>query len=736
VTLLLVGLYWLITAFGGGLVVGLVRAPLRIEERIAIAAVAGIVGGSMLSFVTALVAGMNDATVLAGPLILGAAAAGLAAVAGDPRQPWRESVAEARERWRSRALLPMVVLVAIATVGFSLGLAHALYSDAAGNILSGYNTVWADWALHATLASNFAVGHNLPPQDPLLGGMTPLYYPFLPDFNSGTLLTLGSSMAFALEAPTVVLFVAMSILVVSLAQRLTSSFAAGVVVMAVLLLGGGLGFVGVYWDACRQNGYADSQCEPGHLLTHPVDAVTVGTANLRQSFAVIHDQPRSYDGLETSPANNSFGDAQQWVTPLLGWWLPQRGFVYGFAIAVMALLLVHVGLQRAPPWSSPFRLAGAMMGLLPLVHIHSLVAVAVVLGLMALWQRCRPFLELFAITAVLALPRLIQLARGPHGQTNGPFGDNSFPYLEPGWKWNTDSQWAHVHVTIGAFWSTLGHVADVAKTPSYWGFWVLNTGILVPICLLVVAAVIVRRLAAGRRIGDLAEQITSTLPPELLRICLPLLVIFPIANLVVTQGWDWDNVKLLVYWQLGAALLAAAWISRWWRDGGWRFGAATVALLSMIGTGMLLAINMLPLLSSHNQYGSYTWEDVNAQRLAAQVDALVPRDAVILTGGSHLEPLVTLAGRHEVVGYSGWLFNFGSALGTRLSDVAVMYRGCPDVATMECAATQLLRQYGVSFVELGPVERQTFGADLAWWNSHYRVLTHLGDTLVYDVRPS
>jgi hypothetical protein len=735
VTLLLVGLYWLTTAVAGGMVAGLVRAPLRLEERLALSAVVGIVGGAMLSFVVALGAGISDMSVFAGPVLVGALAALVAQFAGDPRGPWRESLTEAQERWHSRALIPMVVLVVVAAIGFGLGLAHGLYSDSAGNIVSGYNTVWADWSLHASIASSFAVAHNLPPHDPLLSG-TMLYYPFLPDFNSATLLTLGSSMAFALAAPTVVLFVAMTVLVVSLAQRLTRSFAAGVVVMAVLLLGGGLGFTGVYWDACRQNGFSDSQCSPAHLLTHPGDAFTVGGANLRQSFAVVHDQPRSYDGLEASAADSTFGDAQQWPTPLLGWWLPQRGFVYGFAVAVAVLLLVHVGLQRAPPWASSFRLAGAMMGLLPLVHVHSLFALVVVLAVMALWRLRRAFAELFAISAVLALPRLIQLAAGPHGQTSGPFGDNSFPYLEPGWKWNGDPRWAHVHITLGAFWSTLGRTADVFKTPSFWGFWVLNTGILLPVSLVVVAVLILRRSAGTTRIGKAAARVAGAIPSDLLLVCLPLLVLFPIANIVVTQSWDFDNVKLFVYWQLGAALLAGAWFSAWWRRGGWRSGIASAGLLSLIGTGLLLAINMLPVLSGRNQYGAYTWETLAAQRLAAQVDAAAPRDSVILTGGSHLEPLLTLAGRSAVAGYAGWLFSYGSDVGNRLTDVATMYRGCPDQPVSSCAAIQLLRRYNVSFVELGPAEQQAFGADPSWWISHFPTLTHVGDTFVYDVRPS
>src|SRR5207302_7141641 len=137
--------------------------------------------------------------------------AGVAGFAGDGRTPWREAWADAAERWRARTVWPILVLGLVAAVGFTVAYAHGLF-DGGGGIQAGYPTVWSDWSLHASSASSFAVGHNLPPHDPIFSG-TPYRYPFLADFNAATLLALGTSMRFALEAPNVVLAVAITVIV-------------------------------------------------------------------------------------------------------------------------------------------------------------------------------------------------------------------------------------------------------------------------------------------------------------------------------------------------------------------------------------------------------------------------------------------------------------------------------------------------------------------------------------------
>jgi hypothetical protein len=724
---LLAGVLWLLTAAAGAIVAGLVRVPLRLEERAAVAVVAGIELGALCSLGTTLAVGMSSVAVLAGPVLLGVLGLGVALRAGDPREPWRESIAGIPERWRSRELVGPLALLVAAGVGFTVLFAHTLFSTG-GDISAGFPTVWADWSLHATSASSFAVGHNLPPHDPIFSG-TPYRYPFLPDFHSGLFLQLGASMAAALAIPDAVLCTAAALLLAALARRLCGSYAAGVVAMAICLLGGGLGASGAWWDACSRAGLSQARCAPAQAALHPGDAVSV----LRAIPATVADQPRAYDGLLTDAPMQPAGNLQ-WYTPMLAWWLPQRTFVHGFAIAVTVLVLVSAGLSRAPPSWSPFLLAGALAGLLPLIHVHTLIALTFVLGALALaHRRRREWLGLIGVTAVLAVPRLVQIAAGGHGVDHGPYGSNAFPYLEPGWKWNTDSDPTRV-VTLAqnGLGGVLGRIVHVFLTPGFWGFWILNTGILLPACVVLLGGV-ARRMA--RPVGE--EEQPAGRPPlisnELALVCAPLLLLFLVANVVVFQSWDWDNTKLFAYWQMAAALLVGAWVVRWWRQGWWRATLATVALVSVLMTGSLAMLRDLPWTPSDTNPGSYTWASRDERGLAAAVEAKTPRGAVILTGGRPNDPLLTLAGRTAVMGYAGWLNSYGTDFGSRPDDIHTIYAGCAEGAT-DCPVTSLLRRYHVIAVELGSWERDQQQANDSWWSAHYPVLARTSDITVYDVR--
>jgi uncharacterized membrane protein len=335
----------------------------------------------------------------------------------------------------------------------------------------------------------------------------------------------------------------------------------------------------------------------------------------------------------------------------------------------------------------------------------------------------------------------VQLAAAPHGQVDSPYGDDTFPYLEPGWKWNTDPAYAHLHLDLSTLPSAVGRVVTVfAGSPSFWGFWILNTGLLVPVCAVAVVAAALRSVELGS-VRAAAERVVATLGgAELMRFCIPLLVLFPIANVVVFQVWDWDNTKLFVYWQLGAALLAASWITTWMRRLGWRSLGASLALLTLCGSGILAALSMLPLVSQSNQYGSFTWATAADRRLADQVVARTAENAVFLVGDDYVTvPVLTLAGRRAVVGYQGWVFSYGSDLGdrqnNRLNDVTTIYAGCPaQAADTACPVRSLLQRYNVSYVFIGPDERQHFRADPTWWAARFPVVAEVGDSAVYDVR--
>jgi hypothetical protein len=744
----LVALYWLLTAVAGAAVASLLRIPLRFEERVAIAVVAGVAGGAVATFFSTLVAGITSGAVLAGPLLLGLVVGGIVVAMGDPLRPWRDSWTELRARRRTRELAVIAAVTLLSAAGAAVLFAHTLFVGEGGAIDAGFSTVWADWSLHATTASSFASGHNLPPQNPVFSG-TALRYPFLPDFQSGMLMTLGSSVEAALAVPGALLMVAATVLVVSLTRRLTGSTTAGVVAIAVCLVGGGLGAAGLWWDGCSRAGMEAAQCSPGTALLHPGTVVAV----VRHIPDTIASQPRPYDGLQAASQQQPFGNLQ-WYTPLLAWWLPQRSFLFGFAMTVAVLLLL-VATVREPGRAWPaFLVAGTLAGLLPLFHVHSLIALVLALPLVAWRYRRREWWGFAGAAFVVAVPRLVQLALGGHGSPAGPYGSDVFPWFEPGWLSQAASTCTGDQCSIPRFDLTaaggvqaLVTSVRVLVSPSWWAFWIINTGVLLPLCTVLLLASPARRLPG--RLGPLAARVRGAVPSEALRWCLPFMVVFALANVVVFQTWDWDNTKLLVYWQLAAGILAGAWLVGWWRRGRWRALASGATLATLLGTGAVVMLQFLPGLHgpgsppplrdgsgrSIPQY-PFVWASRDDLALAATVSASTDPHAVFLTGGKPNDPVLTLGGRSAVLGYGGWLWSYGIDFGTRPADVATMYRGCADDQT-ECPVPGLLRRYHVSYVELGSWERDS-GHGLApreaWWSAHFPVLTRAGNTVIYDVR--
>ncbi|MFN2581386.1 MAG: hypothetical protein ABR498_01430, partial [Candidatus Dormibacteria bacterium] len=210
----------LLTLGAGVVLAGAVQTPLTLLERTLLAVVTGIIASSALTYAVSIAAGLSSATVLGGPSIVILTAVAARVFKRDALRSWRLSFAGARAFWRgdpSRAwgaVALSVVAMAIVAVIF----ARTLYSDS-GALASGYTTVWADWSQHLTTASSFAVAQNDGFTNPLFSG-TALIYPFLPDFHSATLMTLGASPAAALALPSALLVLVIGMLVVCVARRL------------------------------------------------------------------------------------------------------------------------------------------------------------------------------------------------------------------------------------------------------------------------------------------------------------------------------------------------------------------------------------------------------------------------------------------------------------------------------------------------------------------------------------
>jgi hypothetical protein len=396
---------------------------LSLGERLVIGIVLSIVALTLLGYGLALAAGLSVALVLA----LGATGFVAGGLLG-----FRHRLRLRRELAVRSWVLPATIAGLALAMGFLFARAVEVTPAA---WLAHYLNTWSDWSSHASYATAFAYGHNLPPQNPIYAG-TPFRYPFGCDFASALLLAGGWSIPAALAWPGW----AMTVLILSglilWARRLTGGIGAGLIAVTLTLLGGGLGFWFFFGDAARL-GLLDA-------LAHA---------------------PRSYDRF-APPVNI------QWYNPILSWYLPQRSFVFGAAIVIAVLLLLTPALQATPRlqwrrtlhqigvswrrWSvkgeaAAFVVAGALAGSLPLFHVHALVALGMVTLCWALLFPRPAWVGFFAIMLLLAVPRLLMAVPGDPGAPP----EHQYPRLLIGWMSGDDfPAWFWIKNT-GLFWPVL-----------------------------------------------------------------------------------------------------------------------------------------------------------------------------------------------------------------------------------------------------------------------------------------
>jgi hypothetical protein len=728
--------YWVLVLAAGSVLVDLVPLDWRLAERLAAGLLIGVVASSLLSLGLSLWWGFGVAPALVAPALL-------LLVGVSPRaRLWLERARRGPRVWGSwiaqesrRAGSPAGLMVAVFTgVIFYFIFTRAL-SETGGTLVANYPTVWSDWSVHAAYAQSFLLGHNLPPKDTLEVG-TGLRYPFLPDFQSALLESLGQNLWGALDVPSWLISWSAAILFWHLAFRVTKrTYVAGLALL-LALLGGGLGFIGLYGDGCQQlahteAGFSASSCTSLTLKTPGAAAAFVA----RLPTELTH-LPRSYDGqFQSDPPLADL----QWYEPLLAYWLPQRDFDYGIGlVALLSLLLWEAYRGRRKVFLVA---AGTGAAVLPWFNPFGFLVIALIGFWWLLRQRWWSGLAWYLVPLlVLGLPRMLYVVSGPHGQLANPFGSNLYPQLDVGWlahaatsctaaQFNAGDVCDALFVAGASPVTELHYLVQSVVQPSVWGetagFWLANTGIFT---LLAVAVLVVRRVPSRAR-DELRDL-------ELIRFWAPFWLLFLIANLVITQPWNWDNTKLLEYWYIGAAI-PVSWLIYVLGSRGWRRVLAGLGVFSLVLTGLLTMDMALLGQSSLSQVPNTVTElsiaGSQEQAVAKAVLGHTMPSAIFLTEGQPNEPVSALAGRTVVLAYVGWLWSYGQPLSRRLRAVETMYQGCPSQGS--CAVGKLLRAYDVSYIEFEPGDFNHITTNLAWYEAqHLPVLVRTESYVIFNVR--
>src|SRR5712692_6455859 len=452
-------------------------------------------------------------TVLATPFLLLINEASRARVDDDCTRAW-QAISRASSRPSRWAVIYFLFYATVAIVMW-LVFSRALL-DKPDGIYTGVLNNYGDLPFHISVMTRFAFGQNFPPEDPTFAGVR-FTYPFITDFISAMFMRAGASLRDSLFIENYIIGVALVGVLHRFGQQLLRNRTAALLTPVLVILNGGFGWAMLFSEVNQSEGGV---------------------------FQVLRHLSHSYTILPEVALGWRWGNA---VTSLL---VPQRGFLLGIPLAAIvftqwwAAMRAETGkveggkgkgapaakksqAPEVPP--SPFSLyplsvsakrmiaAGAVAGLLPLIHAHSFVAVMGVGACLALInvRRWREWLLFFVAASIIAIPQLLWSTHGTAVSTR------AFIAWQFGW--------------------------DRSDENFFW-FWYKNTGLFIP--LLITAL--------------LWKREDYLVPRKLLLFYLPFTLCFIVPNLVKLAPWIWDNVKILFYWWLASAPIVALLLARIW----------------------------------------------------------------------------------------------------------------------------------------------------------------------------
>ena len=531
-------------------------------------------------------------------------------------------------------------------------------------IYTGASQNLGDLPFHLGAIFGFTDGNNFPPQNPSWAGAR-FSYPFIADFITACFVKLGTSVSDAIF--TLDLAWALSLLVIleRFVVKLTGSRLAGRLAPAILFFTGGLGFIWFF-----------------------ADWVASGKALFDFLWHMGHDY--------------TISDQFRWGNSLVVLFITQRSFLLGMPITLLVLgylwkVFTTEGTENTEGSkiknSASLRhrvivsvLVGLLAGMLPLIHLHSLAVLFVVTAFLFVIRPAgwREWVAFGVGVAIIAVPELVWSISGSATETTRFFD----------WHFGWDRRDQNI----------------------VW-FWIKNTGIAIPVLIAGIYLVFSprrRKDAEKTKVGDRGSKVS-----DLLWFYLPFLSLFLLSNAAKLAPWEWDNIKILIYWFVGslpfiALALAHAWELDW---SGKLLTSACMVLLT--GSGV---IDVWRTASGQVKIKAF---DADAVVVAEQIKQKTAPDALFLNAPTY-NSAVVLSGRRSLMRYSGHLASHGIDFAPREADVKLIYQGGG-------MADALLKKYNIEYVLVSPEEKTSLGVNEGFFKK-YPVVAEAGQYRVYQIK--
>jgi hypothetical protein len=376
-----------------------------------------------------------------------------------------------------------------------------------------------------------------------------------------------------------------------------------------------------------------------------------------------------------------------------------------------------VGNNKGP---LPFWVELTLYASMPLFHVHTFIALTIVLLVALLFERVA-WPKIFTDApirrhAVALLSAALIPATFFVWLVTDQFHAKSMVKWHPGWVQDSADFGAPFFRIGGAanFGSATGFGSLLQKTwngviAPFFQFWLTNFGLWVLLSLALVGLCGWRAWKTGWR--------WDKKPPADIAFVLSAVVIFAIGYFVQTAPWDWDNLKLMVW---GYFLI----LPFLWSDliGRWAFPERAVTCVALFASGFVTLLGGLT--AGHPGFGL-----IDRARLDAIGTAVrpLPVEARFAAYPTYNHPLL-LQGRKVVLGYPGHLWTEGFDYDNPNRQLTALMRGAPNWR-------QAAQALGVRYIFWGRDETANYQGSTRPWEMTARRIASGDWGAIYDLTP-
>lgn len=532
-----------------------------------------------------------------------------------------------------------------------------------GDLYASHPNVWSDWALHITLTNTFA---NKPISEWFLYhpyfSGGELTYPFLTNLISGLLIKLGLNITQAMIWPSILFILFLLIGMYFLNYQILKSSKKSVLAIFIFLTSAGPGFL-----FFLKSFFLNPSLE---MLTFP-----------RVDYSIISEY--------------------QWLAGNIpaAILVPQRAFLIGMTIGVWSLLLLVIALQKksTKDYKKMMIAAGLLAGILPIAHMHSFISVVIISGLICISIFYKHFksenyqlvltkdLKSFIVKILyFVIPAAILSTIFYFSFVEGGIQKTDFMRISLGWTAKKDL---------------------LSWIIMWWEIW----GIMIPLAIYSIISFFIKNKNKTKKEKFLIEYFYG------------FFVLFAIANIIIFQPTAWDNSKIFTWVYFGFSLLVAHLIIEMWKKTTEHKILTIIMLIFLSTTGILELIRLHRL--DKNTFILSSSQEIN---FAQNVMKNTQTDDIFLTASNHNNPLQMWGSRSIVLGYKGWVGNFGFDIEERSNDIFKIYH-FPE------QSQNLIKKYDIDYIVIGEREKSEFIVNQKYFDENFPTILTDENTTVYKV---